>query len=62
MPNIAIIRTYLFILGEKEKIKEYISKELKRTRKAESFIDNKSVKVKIVDNKSDATPFITTTQ
>ena len=62
MPNIAIIRTYLFILGKKEKIKEYISKELKRTRKAESFIDNKSVKVKIVDNKSDATPFIATTQ
>ena len=62
MPNIAIIKTYLFILGKKEKIKEYISKELKRTRKTESFIDNKSMKVKIVDNKSDATPPITTTQ
>ena len=62
MPNIAIIRTYLFILGKKEKIKEYISKELKRTRKTESFIDDKSGKVKILDNKSGATPFITTTQ
>ena len=62
MPNIAIIKKYLFILGKKEKIKEYISKELKRTRKTESFIANKSMKVKIVDNKSDAIPPITTTQ
>ena len=62
MPNIAIIKTYLFILGKKEKIKEYISKELKRTRKTESLVDSKSMKVKIVDNKSDATPPITTTQ
>ena len=61
-PNIAIIKTYLFTLGKKEKINEHISKELKRTRKAESFIDNKSMKVKIVDNKSDATPPAITTQ
>ena len=62
MPNIAIIKTYPFISGKKEKIKEYISKELKRTRKGESFIDNKSMKLKIVDNKSDAMPPITITQ
>ena len=62
MPNIAIMKTYLFILGKKEKIKKHISKELKQTRKTESFIDNKSMKVKIVDNKSDTTPPITTTQ
>ena len=62
MPDVAIIKTYLFILGQKEKIKEYISKELKRTRETESFIDNKSMKVRTVDNKSDAKPPITTTQ
>ena len=38
MPNIAIIKTYLIILGKKVKIKEYISKDLKQTRKPESQI------------------------
>ena len=47
MPNIAIIKIYLFILGKKEKIKEYLLKDLKRTRKTQSFIDNKSMKYKI---------------
>ena len=62
MPNIVIIKTCVFTLGKKKKIKEYILKELKLTRKTESFIDNKSMKGKIVDNKWDATPPITTTQ
>ena len=51
MPNIVIIKTCVFTLGKKKKIKEYILKELKLTRKTESFIDNKSMKGKIVDNK-----------
>ena len=62
MRNNAIIKTYLFILGKQEKIKAYILKELKGTRKTELFIDNNSMKVNIVDNKLDATPPITTTQ
>ena len=60
MPDVAIIKIYLFVLGKKEKIKEYISKELKRARETELFTDNKSMKVRTVDNKSDATPSITT--
>ena len=60
MPDVAIIKIYLFVLGKKEKIKEYISKELKRARETELFPDNKSMKVRTVDNKSDATPSITT--
>ena len=35
MPDVAIIKIYLFVLGKKEKIKEYISKELKRARETE---------------------------
>ena len=62
MPNIVIIKTCVFTLGKKKKIKEYILKELKLTRKTESSIDDKSMKGKIVDNKWDATPPITTTQ
>ena len=60
MPDVAIIKIYLFVLGKKEKIKEYISKELKRARETELFTDNKSMKVRTVDNKSDATPSTTT--
>ena len=62
MPNIVIIKTSLYI-RQKGKDQEVNFERVKANKKDRvMYIVNKSMKVKIVDNKSDATTPITTTQ
>ena len=62
MPNIVIIKTSLYI-RQKGKDQEVNFERVKANKKDRvMYIVNKPMKVKIVDNKSDATTPITTTQ